>query len=179
MARPRPAGFVPTGCTAPGKALVTALLLATLLALLPTPSRAQALAPQAGLEDLATRYAAAWSGQDPARLAAFYAEDGLLVVNQGEPAVGRAAIAAKARGFMQAFPDMTVRLRRVEQRDGVVEFHWRWTGTNTGPGGTGRAVDLVGYEEWTLDGDGLIVQSLGHYDAAEYERQVNGPQPGS
>ena len=53
-------------------------------------------------------------------------------------------------------------------------FHWHWTGTNTGPGGTGRAVDLHGYEEWTLDSEGRITFSDGHFDAAEYERQVSG-----
>ena len=40
--------------------------------------------------------------------------------------------------------------------------------------GTGHAVDLTGYEEWTLDDEGLILQSNGHYDAAEYERQLIG-----
>jgi len=29
-----------------------------------------------------------------------------------------------------------------------------------------------GYEEWTMDDDGLIAASLGHYDAAEYARQL-------
>ena len=44
------------------------------------------------LTDLATRYAEAWSSQDPARLASFYAENGSLTVNDGEPSVGRAAM---------------------------------------------------------------------------------------
>jgi uncharacterized protein (TIGR02246 family) len=128
----------------------------------------------AALTDFATRYAAAWSSQDPESLAAFYAEDGSLIVNSGEPATGRAAITAKARSFMEAFPDMVVRLECVEGDANHATFHWRWTGTNTGPGGTGHAVDLTGYEEWTLDDEGLILQSNGHYDAAEYERQLIG-----
>ncbi len=122
--------------------------------------------------DLATRYAAAWSGQDPGALAAFYAEDGVLQVNDGEPAVGRAAIAEKARGFMEAFPDMVVALDAIEADGDRAVFRWRWTGTHTGPGGTGRAVDLRGYEEWTIDADGRIARSLGHYDEAEYRRQI-------
>jgi uncharacterized protein (TIGR02246 family) len=126
------------------------------------------------LTDFATRYAAAWSSQEPVSLASFYAEDGSLIVNGGEPSTGRAAIAATARSFMEAFPDMVVMLERVEGDAGHATFHWRWTGTNTGPGGTGNAVDLTGYEKWTLDDDGLILESNGHYDAAEYERQVNG-----
>ena len=58
----------------------------------------------------AKRYASAWSSQDPERLASLYGENGRLQVNAAEPAVGRVAIAAKAREFMTAFPDMMVEL---------------------------------------------------------------------
>jgi steroid delta-isomerase-like uncharacterized protein len=126
------------------------------------------------LTEFATRYAAAWSSQDADALAAFYAEDGSLAVNAGAPSIGRAAIAATACDFMTAFPDMVVRLDSVEAAGSHVVFHWNWTGTNTGPGGTGRPVDMQGYEEWTLDADGLIATSKGHYDEAEYERQIGG-----
>ena len=125
------------------------------------------------LQEFATRYAAAWSGQNPQALAAFYAENGTLQVNDGETAAGRDAIAQKAQGFMSAFPDMVVQLVELRRGNGDVQFHWRWTGTNTGPGGNGNAVDLRGYEQWKLDEDGLIVQSLGHYDEAEYQRQMS------
>ena len=43
---------------------------------------------QSELVDFATRYAAAWSGQNADELASFYAEDGTLAVNDGAPAVG-------------------------------------------------------------------------------------------
>lgn len=125
------------------------------------------------LVDFATRYAAAWSSQNPVELASFYAEHGSLVVNDGEPSVGRDAIAATAGSFMEAFPDMVVRLDSiVTTDDNHAIFHWRWTGTYTGPGGNGKSVDITGYEEWTLDSGNLIEQSLGHYDQSEYERQV-------
>ena len=52
------------------------------------------------------------------------------------------------------------------------EYHWTLTGTNTGPGGTGKAVHMTGYEEWTFGPGGLILRSLGHYDEAEYQRQL-------
>lgn len=52
-------------------------------------------------------------------------------------------------------------------------YHWTLTGTNTGPGGTGKAVRIHGFEEWTIGADGLIAASLGHYDEAEYARQLN------
>lgn len=125
------------------------------------------------LTDFATRYAAAWSSWNPASLAAFYRDTGSLSVNGGPPAVGRAAIASKAHGFMTAFPDMVVQLKAVEQDARGATFHWIWTGTNTGPGGTGRAVRIEGYEVWTFGADGLIAESKGHYDEADYARQVS------
>jgi len=125
------------------------------------------------LTAFATRYAQAWSSQDPALFASFYAEDGSLAVNDGKPSVGRAAIEQTAREYMTAFPDMAVSLVEVERQGGQVIFRWRWTGTNTGPGGTGSAVDLTGFEQWTLSAGGLIQQSLGHLDEAEYQRQLH------
>jgi steroid delta-isomerase-like uncharacterized protein len=124
------------------------------------------------LNDLATRYAAAWSSQNPASLAAFYADDGSLTVNGGAPSVGHAAITATAQGFMSAFPDMQVRLDEVRGEGSHAVFRWIWTGTNTGPGGTGKAVRIKGYEEWTFATDGRIAESKGHYDDAEYRRQL-------
>jgi uncharacterized protein (TIGR02246 family) len=125
------------------------------------------------LTEFATRYAAAWSSQDPEAFSFFYSENGSLRVNDGEPSIGRDAIAETARSFMAAYPDMVVRLVELRQTNNHVEFHWHWTGINTGPGGTGNAVDLRGYEQWSLAEDGLILESLGHYDEAEYERQLN------
>jgi uncharacterized protein (TIGR02246 family) len=130
------------------------------------------------LNDFATRYAAAWSSQNPDGLASFYADSGSLIVNGSAPSVGRAAIRETAAGFMTAFPDMLVKMYSVIDRGDHAVFHWTWTGTNTGPGGTGRSVRISGYEEWTLAPDRLILRSDGHYDEAEYQRQVN-PAPHS
>jgi uncharacterized protein (TIGR02246 family) len=129
------------------------------------------------LTDLATRYAAAWSSQNPVSLASFYTENGSLTVNAGPPSVGRAAITATAQGFMTAFPDMIVKMDKVSQDGSHAIFRWVWTGTNTGPGGTGKSVWIKGYEEWTIDADGLIAQSDGHYDEAEYQRQLQSGAP--
>jgi uncharacterized protein (TIGR02246 family) len=124
------------------------------------------------LANFATRYATAWSSQNPDSLAGFYADDGSLTVNNGTPSVGRAAIRTTVHGFMSAFPDMKVRMDSVVRAASTVRFHWTWTGTNTGPGGTGKSVRISGYEEWTLTPTGLIAQSLGHYDEEEYQRQM-------
>ena len=44
----------------------------------------------------AKRYAEAWCSQNPESVAAFFAERGSININNGPPAVGRAAIAKEA-----------------------------------------------------------------------------------
>jgi uncharacterized protein (TIGR02246 family) len=126
------------------------------------------------LHDFARRYTDAWCSGDPARVAAHYATGGSLTINQGAPAIGRAAIRDAAEGFMVAFPDLRVELDELRMQGATPEYHWTLTGTNTGPGGTGRPVRISGFEEWTIGDDGLIAASLGHYDQADWDRQVSG-----
>src|SRR2546430_9082997 len=128
----------------------------------------------AELTKFAKRYAEAWCSQDPESVAAFFAENGSLSVNDGPPAVGRAAIAKEAQAFMTTFPDMVVTMDKVLHDEEGTKFHWTLTGTNTAPGGTGKRVRISGYELWQIGGHGLIAQSEGHFDAAEYERQLKG-----
>ena len=120
----------------------------------------------------AKRYASAWCSQNPESVAAFFAENGSLRVNDGPPAVGRAAIAEVARGFMRDLPDMIVTMDDVMHASDGTKFHWTLTGTNTGPGGTGKRLRISGYELWNIDEDGFIAESRGHFDSAEYERQL-------
>ena len=120
------------------------------------------------LNQFAARYAKAWCSQDPEKVAAFYAKGGSISVN-GAPPV---PIAEVARGFMRDFPDMAVKFDRLENTPTGTEFHWTFTGTNTGPGGTGKKVRISGYELWKIDNEGLIAESKGHFDAADYERQL-------
>ena len=93
-------------------------------------------------KEFAKRYAKAWCSQNPESVAAFFAERGSISINNGPPAVGRAAIAREAQAFMTTFPDM------------------------------GKRVRISGYELWQIGGDGLIAESKGHFDAADYERQL-------
>jgi len=129
------------------------------------------------LNDHATRYTAAWNSGDPAAVSMFFSENGSLKVNNAEPAVGREAITEVARGFMTAFPDMELQMRELKVSDESIQFHWRYLGTNAGPGGTGAAVDFSGYEEWTFGEDKLVARSLGHFDEDEYQAQLNTPRP--
>jgi hypothetical protein len=122
------------------------------------------------LTKFAQLYADAWCSQDPEKVAAFYAKDASISVN-GEPPV---PIAEVARGFMRDFPDMVVTLDNLKKARTGTEFHWTFTGTNAGPGGTGNRVRISGYELWKIGKDGLISESKGQFDAAEYERQLRG-----
>lgn len=124
------------------------------------------------LNDFATRYTAAWCSQKAASVAAFFGEHGSLKINDGVPSVRRDAITKAAQSFMTAFPDLKINMDRLAV-NGKTEYHWTLTGTNTGPGGTGKSVRISGFEEWRFGPDGLIAESLGHFDAADYQRQLN------
>jgi len=122
--------------------------------------------------DLAMRYTAAWCSQDPESVSEFYSDEGSLRVNDGLPAVGRKAIAQVAQSFMAAFPDLLVVMDDLRLDADEPEYHWTLSGTNTGPGGMGQRVCISGFERWRIGRDGLIVSSQGHFDAAEYRRQL-------
>lgn len=124
------------------------------------------------LVGFAERYTAAWCSHNASSVAAFYAESGSLTINDGTPAIGRPAIATAAQDFMTAYPDLVVKFDRLEPRGERVLYHWTFIGTNRGPGGTGNQVRISGYEDWRIGPDGLIADSIGHYDAEDWDRQV-------
>lgn len=126
------------------------------------------------LNDFATRYTAAWCTHDAASVAAFYDANGSLTINEASPSVGRAAITEAAQGFMTAFPDMVVKFDSLDANGSRATYHWTLTGTNTGPGGTGKAVRISGFEEWQMGDNGLIAESKGHFDEDNYQRQLKG-----
>jgi hypothetical protein len=127
---------------------------------------------RAELDKFAQRYAKAWCSQNPESVAAFFSERGSISINNGPPAIGRAAIAREAQAFMTTFPDMVVTFDKLESRGDLTAFHWTLSGTNTGPGGTGNKVRISGYELWRIGNNGLVAESQGLFDAAEYERQL-------
>jgi hypothetical protein len=152
------------------------------------PSTANEIVPVAGqasskhapstvkqhLDAFAAEYTKAWNSQDPWQVASFYEPSGSLSVNEGEPAVGREAVAAVAASFMSAFPDLELLFDGIEYDQERVNFHWTFRGTNSGPGGTGNRVDFSGFESWVFGENGLVLESLGQFDAAEYQRQLEG-----
>jgi hypothetical protein len=119
------------------------------------------------------KYAAAWCSQNAASVAALFEENGSLQINAGPPSVGRAAIAGAAQSFMTVFPDMIVSMNEVSAIEGGGIFRWTLVGTTTGPGSTGSPVRISGYEEWKFGENGLVGESKGHFNEANYQRQLN------
>lgn len=83
--------------------------------------------------------------------------------------MGRDAITATAQGFMTAFPDLKVSMDILEQDGLRAVYRWTLDGTNVA---TGKRVHISGFEEWHFGSDGLIAESRGHFDSAEYQRQL-------
>ena len=125
------------------------------------------------LISFATRYTQAWCSGNPANVAAFFVEGGSLTINNDASAVGREAIANSAQEFMTSFPDMVVTMDRLAEVHGQLRYYWTMSGTNTGPGGTGKSLQISGYEALEMADSGLIQSAIGHYDELEWARQVH------
>lgn len=132
-----------------------------------------ALTPEQA-QDIGRRYTEAWCSHDPRAVASFYAENGRIVINDGEPCEGRDGIAEMAHGFFSSFPDLVVKMDAIRTSGTYVVYLWTLEGTNTGPGGTGNRVEVSGWEYWHMTNDGLVAESAGHFDTADYERQIAG-----
>ena len=122
----------------------------------------------------AEKYTDAWNSKQPEKMASFYAEGGVLTVNNGTPAVGRKELAQTAQSYMEAFPDLELTMDSLIKQNDTYRYYWTFKGTNTGPNGTGNKVNFSGYEEWTMSESGLVQNSIGTYDPAAYQRQLNG-----
>lgn len=127
------------------------------------------------VRDLARSYTEAWCSHDPERVAEHFVPGGTIAINGGEPT----EVTEVAQSFIDAFPDIEVLMDDLVFKDDTVEYHWTFTGTNTGPGGTGKWVRISGLEEWALADDGLVAASKGSYDQAEYDRQLEHGAPES
>ncbi len=128
--------------------------------------------PNDQIEEFATQYTAAWCSRKARSVASFFEGNGSLTINEGQPSIGRDAITEAAQEFMTTFPDIVISMDGLDFEDEQVIYHWTLKGTNSGPGGTGAAVRISGFEKWTMSLNGLIAGSSGNYDEAEYERQI-------
>ena len=128
---------------------------------------------EARIREFARSYTDAWCSHDPTLVADHFGPGGTIAINGGDPTEATEV----ARSFIDAFPDIQVFMDDVVFNDETVEYHWTFTGRNTGPGGTGHAVRITGLEEWTFGNDGLVAESRGTYDQDEYDRQLKHSAP--
>ena len=94
---------------------------------------------------IAEAYTAAWNSGSPDAVASFYAPDGQIVINRGQPWVGRTGIAAMAAGFFADVPDLQLVCDDVRCAGDHVAYCWTFTGTHAA---TERPLRVVGWEEW-------------------------------
>ena len=125
-------------------------------------------------EQRAIGYAAAWCSHVPEKVASFFAANGQIIINDSDPSIGTSGITEMAQGFIGVLPDIIVHMDDIRSSGTHAIFRWTLEGHNTGPEGTGNYVKLKGWEYWRYDNDGLIAESLGHFDNADFERQING-----
>jgi len=118
---------------------------------------------------MAAAYSAARNSRSTEAVVSFFAPEGRIVINRGQPWVDRKDIQEMAAGFYADVPDLTLVCDDVRCADDHVAYFWTITGTH---GGTKKPVRVVGWEEWDLDTELKIVTSRGWYDAADYARQT-------
>ena len=146
--------------------------LITLLLVMLTACASEKTSDPMNLDEFATQYTAAWCSHKAAVVASFFAPEGSLEINQDSASVGRPAITVTVQKFMTAFPDLIVKLDKLTGDSNRATYYWTLTGTNTGPGGSGHTVRISGYEEWQFGAGHHIAESRGHFDEADYQRQL-------
>ncbi len=123
------------------------------------------------LTRIAKDYTAAWNSGDPQAVASFYAQDGVIVINKGDPWQGRDRVAEMAAGFYADVPDLTLVCDDLRSAGDHVIYVWTFTGHHAG---TGNPLAVKGWEEWEMDADGKVAASKGWFDAEDYARQAAG-----
>jgi uncharacterized protein (TIGR02246 family) len=121
--------------------------------------------------EIAKAYTAAWNSGSPEAVAEFYAPDGRIVINRGEPWEGRSRIAEMAAGFFADVPDLALVCDKVRCAGDHVAHLWTFAGTHAA---TKSRLRISGWEEWDLDSNLEVKASRGWFDADEYARQVAG-----
>jgi uncharacterized protein (TIGR02246 family) len=123
------------------------------------------------VKQIAEAYTAAWNSGSAEVVAEFYAKDGRIVINRGEPWEGRARVAEMAAGFYADVPDLKLVCDELRCAGDHIVYLWTFTGTHAG---TNNPLRVVGWEEWDLDADYKVKASRGWYDVDEYQRQTGG-----
>jgi uncharacterized protein (TIGR02246 family) len=124
---------------------------------------------QVRMRQVAGAYTAAWNSGSADAVAEFYAPDGRIVINRGNPWEGRTGVAQMAAGFFADVPDLTLVCDGMRIAGDHVAYLWTFTGTHAG---SGNPLRVVGWEEWDVDLDLKVRSSCGWYDADDYARQT-------
>ena len=120
---------------------------------------------------MAQDYTDAWNSGSAEAVASFYAEDGEIVINRGDPWTGRDRVRDMAAGFFADVPDLSLTCDDVRTSEGHALFLWTFTGHDAT---TGNPLKIHGWEEWDLRDDLKVQASRGWFDAEAYARQVAG-----
>ena len=123
------------------------------------------------IADMAQAYTAAWNSKDPNAVAGFYAEDGEIIINRGDPWSGSAKIAEMSAGFHADVPDLTLTCDDLRISGNHAIYVWTFTGHDAN---TGNPLTVRGWEEWEIGPNLKVKASRGWFDADDYARQVAG-----
>jgi len=123
------------------------------------------------MRQIADDYTAAWNSGSTEAVAAFFAPDGRIVINRGEPWEGRVGVAQMAAGFYADVPDLHLVCDGLRIAGDHVVYQWTFTGNHAT---SGNPLRVVGWEEWDMDADLRVKSSRGWYDAEDYARQATG-----
>ncbi len=115
----------------------------------------------AEIHNVAEGYTAAWCSGSAEAVASYFAENAKSIINDGEPSVGRAAIAGAMAAFFADFPDLVLHMDDLRSGGNKAIFLWTLEGTNSGAGGTGNSVRIRGWQNWRLSDELLIVEADG------------------
>lgn len=118
---------------------------------------------------LAQAYTAAWNSARPEAVAAFFAPEGAIIINGGQPWTGRDGVADMAAGFFADVPGLKLVCDGVRVAGDHLIYLWTFTGQHAS---TRKPLRVIGWEEWDLDAAGLVRLSRGWFDADDYARQA-------
>lgn len=120
---------------------------------------------------MAASYTTAWNSKSPEAVASFYAPDGEIIINRGDPWTGRARVRDMAAGFYADVPDLTLRSDDIRCSGNHAIYVWTFTGHDAS---TGNPLNIRGWEEWEIGDDLKVIASRGWFDAEDYARQAAG-----
>lgn len=121
------------------------------------------------IAQIAQGYTEAWNSKSADAVASFYAEDGEIIINRGDPRSGRDRVRDMAAGFYRDVPDLSLVCDDVRVSENHVLFLWTFTGHDAT---TGRPLKIHGWEEWDLNSDLKVKSSRGWFDANAYAQQT-------